>query len=169
MSVIVFATLKRAVGRLGAATVFAMIGAFAVAQVPTQDQLNAFKNLSQDQQNALLQSVLGNSDSTNGNKTDTKPNNTPETREQRDERQRQTDENKRKNKTGDGRTLRQSDENPELRADDSVLIDLTPIELATRWQVARAVNRRDRALGRASQSPRASQHRDSSKQRGQQE
>ena len=132
MSVIVFATLKRAVRRLGAATVFAMIGAFAVAQTPTQDQLNAFKNLSQDQQNALLQSVLGNSDSTNGNKTDTKPNNTPETREQRDERQRQTDENKRKNKTGDGRTLRQSDENPELRADDSVLIDLTPIELATR-------------------------------------
>ena len=131
MSAIVFATFKRAVSRLGAATVFVVIGALASAQTPTQDQLNALKNLSQDQQNALMQSVLGNGDSTNGNKADAKPE-TRETEEQRDDRLRQTDKDKKKDKTSDGRTLRQSDENPELRADDSVLIDLTPIELATR-------------------------------------
>jgi polysaccharide biosynthesis/export protein len=131
MSAIVFATLKRTVSWLGAVTVFVLIGALAGAQTPTQDQLNAFKNLSQDQQNSLLQSVLGG-DSTNGRKTDTKSNNTQETDEQRDERLRQTDKDKKKDKTSDGRTLRQSDENPELRPDDSVLIDLTPIELITR-------------------------------------
>ena len=132
MSAIIFTTLIRAVRRLGALTVFVMIGALAVAQTPTQDQLNALKNLSQDQQNALLQSVLGSGDSTNGNKTDTKTDAAPQTDEQRDDRLRQLDKNKKKDKTSDGRTLRQTDENPELRADDSVLIDLTPIELVTR-------------------------------------
>jgi polysaccharide biosynthesis/export protein len=131
MSAIVFATLKRAVSRLGAVSVFVLIGALAGAQTPTQDQLNAFKNLSQDQQNALLQSVLGGGDSKNGSKTDTKSG-TPEADEQRDERLRQSDKDKKKDKTSDGRALRQSDENPELRAEDSVLIDLTPIELVTR-------------------------------------
>jgi protein involved in polysaccharide export with SLBB domain len=38
-------------------------------------------------------------------------------------------EKERNEKTIDGRTLRKSDEDPELRADDTVLIDLTPIEL----------------------------------------
>jgi polysaccharide biosynthesis/export protein len=131
MSVNVFATLKKSFRWLGAATICVLIGALAGAQTPTQDQLNAFKNLTQDQQNALLQSVLGG-DSTNGRKTDTKSNNTQETDEQRDERLRQTDKDKKKDKTSDGRTLRQTDENPELRPDDSVLIDLTPIELITR-------------------------------------
>jgi polysaccharide biosynthesis/export protein len=129
MSVIVFATLKRAVSLLCVATVFVLIGVLASAQTPSQDQLNAFKNLSQDQQNALLQSVLGG-DSTNG-KTDTKVN-TAETDEQRADRLRQMGKEKKKDKASDGRTLRQLDENPELRPDDSVLIDLTPIELLTR-------------------------------------
>jgi len=106
-----------------------LIGAFAVAQTPTpsSDQLNALKNnLSQDQQDSLLQSVLGKTDGT-GKKTDPKLS-TPDTVRSKTD---QTDLSGKPilKKTGDGRILRIQDEDPELRADDSVLIDLTPIEL----------------------------------------
>jgi len=104
----------------------------ASAQTPTQDQLDALKNLPQDQQSALIQSVLGSKSdgSGTGKKTDNKLN-TPETVLPK------TDETSnypglvRKEKTRDGRILRQSDEDPELRADDSILIDLTPIDDVT--------------------------------------
>jgi hypothetical protein len=46
-----------------------LVGAVAVAQTPTAEQLNALKSLPKDQQDALMQSVLGKSDSTD-TKTD---------------------------------------------------------------------------------------------------
>jgi polysaccharide export outer membrane protein len=102
------------------ALVLLLVGALAVAQTPTSDQLNALKNLPQDQQDAFLQGVLGKGDGT-GKRTDPRLS-TPETV------QRKNQSTEKKDKTADGRTLRMSDEDPELRADDTVLIDLTPVE-----------------------------------------
>jgi polysaccharide export outer membrane protein len=97
-----------------------LLGAVAVAQTP--DQLNALRNLPQDQQDALLKGVLGKGDGT-GAKTD------PNLRMPQTVQPKAGSEASEKNgKTSDGRTLRQRDEDPELRADDIVLIDLTPID-----------------------------------------
>jgi protein involved in polysaccharide export with SLBB domain len=62
-------------------------------------------------------------------KTDSKLN-TSETPEKSDrDRMDELERESKKDKTLDGRVLRKADEDPELRAGDSVLIDLTPIEL----------------------------------------
>ena len=103
----------------------------ASAQTPTAEQLNALKGMSQDQQDALLQSVLGGKGDSSGTaKTDPQLKN-PQTVKPKGG---QNDQGLRypKEKTEDGRTLRMLDENPELRADDTVLIDLTPIRLHER-------------------------------------
>jgi polysaccharide biosynthesis/export protein len=109
-----------------AAFVLLSLGLSASAQSPTAEQLNALKGMSQDQQNALMQSVLGKGDGT-GTKTDPKLN-TPQTVQPKTD---QTDLEGRypKDKTRDGHKLRLPDEDPELRADDTVLIDLTPFDL----------------------------------------
>src|SRR5258707_4546081 len=125
MSVILAACRKLA-SSLRMATIFLVIGTIAGAQVPSQDPLNALKNLTPEQQQSLIQSVLGG-DGTN-KKTDSKLN-SPETVEKRDDRLGGQDKETKRGKTLDGRTLRQFDEDPELRADDTVLIDLTPVEL----------------------------------------
>ncbi len=101
-----------------------LIGAVAIAQTPTADQLNALKSLPQDQQDALLQGVLGKSDGT-GTKTDPRLR-MPQTIQQK--KSQATEFSEKSEKTSDGRVLRQRDEDPELRADDTVLIDLTPID-----------------------------------------
>src|SRR5882762_10495339 len=103
-----------------------LVGAVAVAQTPTTDQLNALKNMPKEQQDALIQSVLGKGD-TGSTKTDSKLS-TPETVQPRTDQSNELLNKLKKGKTLDDRTLRQSDENPELRADDTVLIDLTPID-----------------------------------------
>ena len=55
------------------------MGAVAVAQTPTSDQLDILKNMPKEQQDALIQSVLGKGDTTGtGTKTDSKLT-TPET------------------------------------------------------------------------------------------
>ncbi len=102
-----------------------LVGAVAVAQTPTADQLNALKSLPKDQQDALLQSVLGKGDGT-GTKSDSKLS-MPQTVQPKSDQSAES-LNKLKGKTSDGRTLRQLDEDPELRADDTVLIDLTPAD-----------------------------------------
>src|SRR6267378_2687866 len=102
-----------------------LVAAVAVAQTPTADQLNALKNMPKDQQDALIQSVLGKGDT--GTKTDSKLS-TPETVQPKNDRSNELLNQLKKGKTLDNRTLRQSDEDPELRADDIVLIDLTPID-----------------------------------------
>ena len=129
MRVVFFAACRRLARSLGVAIALILIGAAVVAQTPTptQDQLNIFKSLPQDQQDALMQSVLGKgagSDKKNDSQL-----NSPETVEKRNDRTGERERETKNNKTVDGRTLRQSDEDPELRADDYVLIDLTPIEL----------------------------------------
>src|SRR6266404_2017930 len=103
-----------------------LVGAVAVAQTPTADQLNALKSMPKDQQDALIQSVLGQGGTT-GTKSDTKLS-TPETVQPKIDQSNELLNKLRKGKTLDDRTLRQLDENPELRADDTILIDLTPID-----------------------------------------
>jgi polysaccharide export outer membrane protein len=110
---------------LGLLLLWFSLGLTASAQTPTPDQLKALKDsLSQDQQQSILQGVLGKGEGT-GKKTDEKLK-TPETVQPRAEELK--DFIKPQEKTRDGRILRQSDEDPELRADDSIMVELTPIE-----------------------------------------
>ena len=129
MRVVFFAACRRLAKSLSAAIALILVGAVVVAQtpVPTQDQLNIFKSLPQDQQDALMQSVLGKGDGTN-KKSDSQLN-SPETVQKKNDRTGESEKELNNDKTKDGHTLRKSDEDPELRADDYVLIDLTPIEL----------------------------------------
>src|ERR1700692_253179 len=103
-----------------------LVGAVAIAQTPTADQLNALKSMPKDQQDALIQGVLGKGDGT-GTKTDSKLS-TPETVQPKTDPSNELLNKLKKGKTLDDRTLRQFDENPELRPDDTILIDLTPID-----------------------------------------
>jgi hypothetical protein len=93
----------------------------ASAQTPTADQLQALKDsLSPDQQSSILQGVLGKGNGT-GKKTDPRLK-TPETVQQSQDLL----DNARK--TRDGRILRQFDEDPELRPDDSVIVEMTSLD-----------------------------------------
>src|SRR3981189_3324696 len=105
-----------------------LVGAVAVAQTPTSDQLDLLKSMPKDQQDALIQSVLGGikSDGT-GTKSDPKLS-TPQTVQPKTRKSNEQQNKRKKGKTLDDRTLRQPDEDPELRADDTILIDLTPID-----------------------------------------
>jgi polysaccharide export outer membrane protein len=127
MSAVFSSACKRLASSLVVATFFALIGPAAGGQSPTPDPLSVLKNLTQEQQQSLLQGVLGNGDGA-GKKSDSKLN-TPETVEKRNDRLGGPESENDKGKTVDGRTLRQVDEDPELRAGDSILIDLTPVEL----------------------------------------
>src|ERR1700728_931130 len=114
---------------LGALLVLLTMGVAGSAESQSQadDPIQALKDsLSRDQGSSLLQSVLGKGDGT-GKKTDSKLN-TPETVQSKSERA-PSDKNKAKLQIiADGRILRQRGENPELRADDTVLIDLTSFD-----------------------------------------
>jgi polysaccharide export outer membrane protein len=103
---------------LGVLLLVLSMGLAASAQTPTPDQLQALKDLSPDQQNAILQGIKGNG---TGKKTDPRLK-TPETVHPSPESMDSA------RKTRDGRILRQSDEDPELRADDSVMVELTSLE-----------------------------------------
>jgi protein involved in polysaccharide export with SLBB domain len=132
MSIAFVAACKRLARPFGAAILLILIGAVAGAQSPgsTPDPLSLLKNLSQDQQDALMQSVLGKNDGTN-RKTDSQLN-TPETVQRKNDRTGTAEGDtttRNRDKTIDGRMLRKMDEDPELRAGDTVLIDLTPVEI----------------------------------------
>jgi hypothetical protein len=95
------------------------MGLAASAQTPTPDQLQALKDsLTPDQQNSILQGIKGNG---TGKKTDPRLK-TPETV------QPSPDQFDSTRKTRDGRILRQSDEDPELRADDSVMVEMITLD-----------------------------------------
>ena len=114
---------------LGAAALVLSIGLVSIAQTQTQDTLQALKDsLSPDQQSSILQNVLGKGDGTG--KTTNKKLDMPETMMEKTNEEKQPIHRIKKVETYDGRILRQMDEDPELRADDSVIIDLTPIEQA---------------------------------------
>jgi polysaccharide biosynthesis/export protein len=104
-----------------------LVGALPViAQTPTSDQLSILKNIPQDQQQSLIQSLLGGKGDGTNKKSD--PNlQMPETVRPRGESQDQFDKFI-KDKTVDGRPLRLQDEDPEIRSDDTILIDLVSIE-----------------------------------------
>lgn len=103
----------------GALLVLLSVGLTASAQ--TSDQLQALKDsLSPDAQSSILQEVLGKG-SGSGKKTDQKLK-TPDTVMPAD-----TLDLSRKGKTLDGRTLRRLLEDPELRPDDTVMIEMTPV------------------------------------------
>ena len=117
---------------LGALLVLLTMGVAGSAQSQSQgdDPIQALKDsLSGDQGSSLLQSVLGGKGGDAGKKTDSKLN-TPETVLPKSERA-PSDKNKAKLQlSADGRILRQRGEDPELRADDTVLIDLTSLDAA---------------------------------------
>ena len=123
---------------IGLTLALLVFGTISVAQTPTSDPINALKNLSSDQQDSLLQSVLGKSDGT-GKKTDPRLN-TPDTIQLKNGQTTDLQGKAILRKTADGRTLRMQDEDPELRADDTVLIDLTPIELARKTDATNSAN-----------------------------
>jgi polysaccharide biosynthesis/export protein len=123
---------------IGLTLALLVFGTISVAQTPTSDPINALKSLSSDQQDSLLQSVLGKSDGT-GKKTDPRLN-TPDTMQQRNGQMTDLQGKTIVRKTADGRILRIPDEDPELRADDTVLIDLTPIELARKTDATNSAN-----------------------------
>src|ERR1700728_3588614 len=131
MRVVFFGGFRKLRDILSAAIALTLIGAVVVAPTPTaptQDQLNIFKSLPQDQQDALMQSLLGGKGDATSKKSDSQLD-SPETVQKKNDRTGQRQQEETNDKTKDGRTLRKSDEDPELRADDTVLIDLTPIEL----------------------------------------
>jgi len=106
------------------------LGFGASAQTQSTDELGALKNLSQEQQNALLQSLGDKSGSGANTKTDQKLN-TPETLKPKTGSPAGQVENIPAYKTSDGHELRLPSQDPILHADDTVLIDLTPYESST--------------------------------------
>jgi polysaccharide biosynthesis/export protein len=99
----------------------------ASAQNQPDDSLQSLKdNLSQDQQSSVLQSILGKDNGT-GQKNDNKLS-TPETVRPKTNEELELLKEKKPQKTSDGRILRQLNEDPELRPDDNILIELTPLE-----------------------------------------
>src|SRR6202020_3356894 len=130
MRVVSFAACRKLARSLGVAIALISIGSVVGAQtpLPTQHPLNIFKSLPQDQQDALMQSVLGGKGDSTNKKSDSQLD-SPETVKKKNDRTGEREQEENNDKTKDGHTLRKSDEDPELRADDYVLIDLTPIEL----------------------------------------
>ena len=111
--------------RLGALFVAVLIVLTASAQSQNSDTLQTLKNsLTPDQQSSILQDVLGKGGAS-GKKTEPKLD-SPETVRRKNGPESDAFEKLKNEKTLDGRILRQMDENPELRADDTVLIELVP-------------------------------------------
>ncbi len=116
----------RTLGALAALLAVCLAGS-TQSQNQTSDTLQALKNsLSPDQQGSILQQVLGKGNGT-GQKTDQKLE-TPETVRSKTSEQLDMLQKERDQKSLDGRTLRQEDEDPELRADDTVLIELISLD-----------------------------------------
>src|ERR1700722_6763565 len=110
---------------LGAVLVLLSLGLASSVRSQSDDPIQALKDsISPDEQSSILQGVLGKGNGT-GKKTDSKLS-TPETVQSKTN-QGQDRLNERKEKTRDGRILRQLNEDPELRPDDTILIELTPL------------------------------------------
>jgi polysaccharide export outer membrane protein len=120
---------------LRALLVFLSLSLTASVHSQTQDPIQALKDsLSQggSGQSSILENILGGGKSTK-NKTDQKLE-TPETVQQKRDQSTDLLERANREKTRDDRILRQSNEDPELRADDIVLIDVTSVDdICTRF------------------------------------
>jgi protein involved in polysaccharide export with SLBB domain len=109
--------------RLGLLALLISLGFAASAQNNNSDPLQALKDsMSSEDQQSLLQGVIGKEGATD--KKDSKLK-LPETVQPKPD---QRDIIERTIKTREGRVLRQSYEDPELRADDTVMIDLRSID-----------------------------------------
>jgi polysaccharide export outer membrane protein len=109
----------------GALLVLLSVGLAASAQ--TSDPLQSLKDsLSPDAQQSILQGVMGGQGDNSTNKTDSRLD-MPNTVLPPGFDRMGLDRIKKPKKTADGRVLREFNEDPELRADDTVLIELTPI------------------------------------------
>src|ERR1700676_1939662 len=98
------------------------ISMVASSQGQNTDTLQALKNsMSPDQQSSILQQVLGGKGGA-GKKTDQKLD-TPETVRRKGDQSDILDKDKYQ-KTRDGRTLRQFDKDPELGAEDTLVIEV---------------------------------------------
>jgi protein involved in polysaccharide export with SLBB domain len=118
--------------KVSVAAVLALVlmGWAATAQSPSSDQLNTLKNMPQDAQSQLLQSVLGTNGDTSQKKVDPSLK-MPETVQQKSDQSMEDQYSQYiRDKTHDGRRLRLPNEDPELRADDTVLLDLRLIDRA---------------------------------------
>jgi polysaccharide biosynthesis/export protein len=117
-------TLRRSLG-----AIFVLLSLGLAGSVPgqNQDTIQALKDslTGGGQGGGVLQDILGTGNGTQ-KKTDQKLN-TPETIQPPNEESDQYQSFK-KGKTRDGRILRQYDEDPELRKDDTVLIELTSVD-----------------------------------------
>ncbi len=115
---------------LGAALIVLSIGLASSVRSQSDDTIQALKDsLTGGQGGSLLQGVLGKGDGT-GKKTDKKLD-TPDTVKQNSKDSNGESEllkKARQGKTLDDRILRQSEEDPELRANDSILIELIPLD-----------------------------------------
>ncbi len=95
-------------------------------QSSTSDQLQALKEtLTPDQQQSILQGGLGKGTGDGTTKTPDANLRTPESVLPKPD---EIEYNKRRGKTRDGHYLRQADEDPELRAEDSVIIEMIRLE-----------------------------------------
>jgi len=123
----------------GLALIASSVALAGSAYGQSSDPLQAIKDtLSGGSGGSLLENVLGGKDN-NGKKTDKKLEN-PDTVQPTDDTNDPYDkyDRSRRLKTTDGRILRQADEDPELRADDTVLIELTSLDdLCTRYGLGR--------------------------------
>src|SRR5882757_2445479 len=128
MSIALITPYRMLMAKFAAFALLCLGAGLAGAQATSTDPLNALKSLPADQQQSLIQSVLGGKNDGTNRKSDQKLD-TPETIQRKNDRLNGRDEQSNRTKTLDGRTLRQADEDPELRAGDYVLIDLTPVEL----------------------------------------
>jgi polysaccharide export outer membrane protein len=101
-----------------------LLSAGAIAQ--TSDQLDALKqNLTPEEQQAILQGVTGQG---TGSTTKSDPRlNMPQTVQPKNGDRTGFEQFPKERKTADGHTLRQANEDLQLRADDSVLIELVPL------------------------------------------
>jgi protein involved in polysaccharide export with SLBB domain len=113
---------------LGALLVVLLSIGAASAQNQSDETLQALKDsVPQDQQNSILQQILGKDGIGNNSQKTDKQLSTPQTVQPGTNQQRDSIDIK-DQKTSDGRVLRQLNQDPELRLDDTVLIDLIPLE-----------------------------------------
>jgi len=116
-------SLRRIVAPLFTFICALLLGFTAAGQ--NSDQLQALKDsLSPDEQQSILQGVLGGKSNGTGKKTDQKLK-SPETINTDNEKPEILEKDI---KTRDGRILRQPNENPELRADDTVMIEMRSVD-----------------------------------------
>jgi len=101
------------------------LSATSSAQQNTSDTLQALKDaLSSDEQSSIVNDVLGKGTGGTSKKSESKLK-MPDTMQPKTEEELQI---LKKQKTRDGRYLRQPDEDPELRADDEVMIEMRSVE-----------------------------------------